>query len=871
MNLRLLRRWGKFLLLPVIASLSAGVVTGCKDEYPYDDREPDNLGASIYDYLASQPDFKYAVRLIDEMGYTEMLAKTGSKTLFVATDEAFNRFFASNPYGVKRYEDLTVAQKKIIMNSSMINMAYLSDMLPNVANLSGTEGGGKGLALRRYTSASYLDSVEVVGKERVIATPFWERFQGKGVMLWQEPAMMVHFTPQFMHTAGVSATDFRSIYGGNFAQGDIFVNNVKVAQSDIICKNGYIHIMNEVLLPSPTMAQVIDAQPDTQTFKKLLDNFCAPYYSESNDKGVKDYYDGSSPLRPLKQGLSATDSVFVKRYFNENNCTKGPKGEDLSRYGMLYYDPNNPLYSANAAEQDMGVMFVPSDRAMKEYFNGPDGAYLKASYGSWENVPTDIQATFIKNHQKRSFLSSVPHLWPTLTDETSYPLSITAADIERTIPANNGVVFIINKVLPPIDYKGVYASTLTSSATQVMKWAITDDWWNLGDSQAMRYYMYFRSMENMYNLLVPTDEAFHNYRDPISWAIGGNSREIWDIHYSVEDNGVIADVYLADADGNAKGGKIRTVRTKSIIRNRLADIMDMHIVVGDNDGRKLSGYVNDGSSTAFLTKGGATILASGSGNGVKFNGGGDKELGHPYAGVLQIAGMPSIYDSQNGRTFFIDHILHDPSQNVYQVLSTTPQFSAFYELCMGDDKVATMFENDKDFEEIFSTKRLAQSSGIGQVVNSFNNFRYTILVPTNEAIAAAFAADPKLCTWEEIANDVDPDSKKKKALYLLKFLKYHFIDNSAYVCGKAYGPVEYESGARNSFNRFHKVKMQSTGNNLIITDEQGHTARVVTSAPHNIMARDLIVNNTDVSKATEIVSSSRAVIHQIDRALNYKN
>lgn len=859
------------MFLPLVATAAAGVFTGCKDDYPYDDKEPDNLGASIYEYLSSQPDFKYAVRLIDEMGYTETLSKTGSKTLFPASDAAFERFFASNPYGVKRYEELTVAQKKIIMNSCMVNMAYLSDMLPNVANMSGTDGGGRGLALRRFTSSSYLDSVESVTKDRIIDSPFWSRFQGKGVYLWQEPAMMVHFTPQFMTTAGVSFSDFQVIYGTNFSREDIYVNNVKVERRDIICKNGYIHVMEEVLLPSPTMAQIIDTQSDTKIFKKLLDNFCAPYYTKANDQGVKEYYDGSSPLRPLKQGLTENDSVFVKRYFNETNCTKGPRGEDLSRYGMLYYDPANPLYSSSSAQQDMGVMFVPSDRAMKEYFNGPDGSYLKASYGTWENVPTDIQATFIKNHQKRSFISSVPHLWPSLTDETSYPLSIKPSDIERTIPASNGVVYVINKVLPPIDYKGVYASTLTSSDTQVMKWAVTDDWWNLGDSQAMRYYMYFRSMENMYNLLVPTDEAFHRYRDPISWAIGGNAREVWDIHYSVEDNGVIADVYLSDEQGNPQGAKIRTVRTKSIIRNRIADIMDMHIIVGQNAGGKLSGYVNDGSSTAFITKGGATILVKGSGNNVKFNGGGDRELGLPHAGVLQVSGMPAVYDSQNGRTFFIDHILHDPSQNVYQVLSSNPQFSRFFELCLGDDRVSTMFENDKDFEDIFSTKRLAQSSGIGQVVRAFNNFRYTILVPTNQAIDAALASDPLLHTWEEIASDIDPDSKKRKALYLLKFLKYHFIDNSAYLSGKAFGAMEFETGARNSFNRFHKVKIQSDGTSLSITDEKGNTARVLASEPHNFMARDLIVNNTDVTKATEIVSSSRAVIHQIDRALNYKN
>ena len=50
---------------------------------------------------------------------------TGSKTLFVANDDAFTRFFQNNAWGAKSYSDLTPSQKKLLFNSSMINSAYL--------------------------------------------------------------------------------------------------------------------------------------------------------------------------------------------------------------------------------------------------------------------------------------------------------------------------------------------------------------------------------------------------------------------------------------------------------------------------------------------------------------------------------------------------------------------------------------------------------------------------------------------------------------------------------------------------------------------------------------------------------------------------
>ncbi len=48
-------------------------------------------------------------------------------------------------------------------------------------------------------------------------------------------------------------------------------------------------------------------------------------------------------------------------------------------------------------------------------------------------------------------------------------------------------------------------------------------------------------------------------------------------------------------------------------------------------------------------------------------------------------------------------------------------------------------------------------------------------------------------------------------------------------------------------------------------------AHVITSTGlYNIMARDIIVDNSDLNSATGISASSRAVIHLIDKALKFE-
>ncbi|MBD5358923.1 MAG: adenylate cyclase [Bacteroides sp.] len=865
--------WQALLTMMLPASV-APLATSCKDDYIYDDKAPDNLGESIYAELNRRGNFKTMLRLIDDLGYAETLSRTGSKTLFAADDQAFETFFTSNSFGAHSYDDLTPAQKRLIMNNSMINMSYLAEMLSNVA---GTDGATPGMALRRYTSATAVDSLQYLNNAKLFENPFWERFANKGIYLSVEAPMIVHFTSSQMATQGMTKSDFSIIYTGQEFEGDdIYVNGIKIAQRDITCKNGYIHIMEKVMIPAGTMADAIGRADDATIFSSLLEKFSAPYFNESTDKALHDYYNGSSDLRP---SLAQGDSIFTKRYFNERNCNYGPNRESLSSYGMLYYDPSETNYSSSSPEQDMGTMFVPTDKAMKEYINGGKGSYLRDAYGSWENIPTDILAMFIKNHQKRSFNASLPHSWDVITDESSYPMSISTSDIERVEVTNNGVVYFVNTVLPPIDYQGVYASVLTDDNMQVMKWAITDNWNDLSDIEAMRFYMYLRSMENMYNVLLPTDEALRYYREPISWARGGTNREIWSFVYDKPTNSVNAEVYYANEDGS-KGELKRTYNGNTnsgrrIIRNRLSDIINLHIVIGNNEDGNLSGFIDESDAKYVLTKGGGTIKISGREGNLKVNGAGDIEFGSDEASIVTspTTGTLCRYSSDNGRTFFIDHILHDATTNVYSQLEAHPEFKAFFDLCRGNSLVFNIFLNDEDVQEIFSQKQTTTSSAIGYVVNSFNNYRYTIFVPTEDALNEAFRTDPKLYTWDEIAADSNETTKKQKTLYLLKFILFHFVDNSAFITGTGYGPAEYETGARNDYDKFHKVRITSDGNSLTVTsvDNPSSTAKVITSGGlYNIMARDIIVNTADVSEANQITASSRAVIHLVDHALLFQ-
>ena len=89
-----------------VSLVLTGLMSSCVDKYEEvpSDEKPSWLGGSIYSELQT-PDqtkltgtFNTYLRLVNDLGYSEIMDRTGSLTVFPANDEAFARFFASNDW-----------------------------------------------------------------------------------------------------------------------------------------------------------------------------------------------------------------------------------------------------------------------------------------------------------------------------------------------------------------------------------------------------------------------------------------------------------------------------------------------------------------------------------------------------------------------------------------------------------------------------------------------------------------------------------------------------------------------------------------------------------------------------------------------------
>jgi uncharacterized surface protein with fasciclin (FAS1) repeats len=814
--------------------------SGCRDLL--EDRAPGWLGSSIYDNLKNDGQFENTTKLIEDLNYKEVLAKTGSKTLFVADDAAYEEFFDNNSWGVQKYEDLSLSQKKMLLNGSMINNSY------QLNTLSCTAGPVIGDCMRRYTAMSIYDSVPILDTADMPHSIYWDKFRvanrGKIVCLTDMTAPpMVHFIEAQLNRNKITNNDYDFLMNHTTTRkaGDASINGISVVSSNVKCSNGFVHQMDRVMTPLRNMAEIIRTKNTTTVFSKILERFCAPYYNVTATSEYNRLY------------KTTVDSVFQKRYFSDRSqegLTLSTTDDNVAANGLLKFDPGWNSYYPNsgveanlAMQEDMAVMLVPSDATLNDYWNNGSGQILKDYYGTWDKVPDLVISKLINNNMLNMFQSCVPSKFSNILDDALNPMEITEADVDSVYLGCNGAVYLTNKVFSPTAYVSVSFPALVNPQMWIINWAIG----------VLNYDSYLNAMKAKYSFFIPTNGALLNYIDPVSF---GKTRTqkfkfYYDMAATASSNKVKASVWNYDILTHTEDS-VRMASYNEIV-NRLEDILDSHTVIGE---------VESGNAY-YRTKGGSTLKVSNATAGAG---------GMTVSGGFQIEqdraiDVKQVYIQKNGRAYILeDEPIITAENTVFDILSAHDEFSKFLELMNGTSNVTI---NDSIGGSSYFKNSMDNHSTASLNIDFFSRFHYTVYVPLNDTITA-LQNRGELPTWDEIEAETDMAIIKKKAEIIKRFVKYHIQDNSIFVDQHPIA-ASYETANLNEATKvFYKVTINGESNALSITDNTNHVCSV-TSDPklHNLIAREYLYDAAVLASATTIFSSANVVVHQINGALLY--
>lgn len=808
--------------------------------------QPSWLGNGIYERLEQDGNYQTALRLIDDLNYKEVMSQTGSKTLFVADDEAFTHWFQTNPWSVHSYDQLSLAQKKMLLNSAMVNNAYLVELLSNVES---SPDPLEGLCMRRESAVSQYDSVARWLPQQMPQTPYWDKHRHKreGIVLLKDNTTqpMIHFLPKFMEQNGITDDDLQMLTNGQSnSVDDAWVNGIKIVERDITCKNGYIQRMGGVMLSSDNMAQILRVHPIVSKWSELMDRFCAPYYNE----------EASQTYNRLNQ---TSDSVYVLRYFSSQNKQELDQTPDRQTVeSRLLFDPgwNQYMYTNTAGKDlhyDCGAMLAPTNEALDYWWNH-DGRALQDQYHAWDRVPDKVLVELLNVNMIPEFINTVPSKFKNILNDAKVEMGVTKADIDSCFMGCNGVVYLTNRVFAPATYSSVAFPALVHTETMnIIYWGID----NLG------FKPYLNSMESTYSFFLPTNDGLLSYVDPCSY--GSSVATLYEFYYNQDRKTVGAHRYGYDLTTNTRLTQIADA-TSTQVENRLRDLLDNLIIVGEVD--------KDPGIHYYRTKGGATIRVENAGQPGQMTVAGGLQLDQQRA-----VGVTEVFEQQNGKAYVVESdVPASGPKSVYKTLSEHPEYSRFFDLMRGGDPDSAQFNLTASIIE-------NNYSCVDFNIRLFDNYHYTVWVPANESLDLLHEQGI-LPYWEDLEAQTDEAwNGNRDAAKLMKwrirqrildFLRYHIQDYSVFM-GQGTVNGRYETAKLNPVNKkFYSLAIDADNGHISVTDALGNRRTVqTTQGLYNNMCREYLYTQKDPEKAADgnLYSSSYAVVHLIDGPLFFSS
>ena len=663
--------------------------------------------------------------------------------------------------------------------------------------------------------------------------------------------------------------------------------------------------MEDVLVPPGNMAEVIRNNSESSLFSRMLDRFSAPYYDAGTTYNYNDYAQANN--------LPLVDSIFQMRYISGysqgSSLMKDPNG--VTQETGLTYDPGWNNYDNGTGEDrncDVAAMFVPTDEALAEFFINGEGKFLIEEFGVKEggvvmndlehlqqnidSIPLQNVQQLVDNLMKRSFVATVPSKFGHVMDEANDPMGISLEVLDRKNNqynvkiANNGVIYMLNKMFAPPSLVAVSAPVTLKSDMRIMNVAVNDGKKSKPLDLNLNYYAYLLAMSANYAFFIPTDDAFERYYvDPSS--LGDDEPRALKFYYQNKTPFVYCSAWkcLKNADGQWEIGDSIGRVTAANFNSQFKDILNYHtIVLGEGE------TLGSNGNKYYKTKHGGEILFE---NGVV-------KSGAQIEGSVPASGVTQIYHQKNGKAYAIDHVIQAPQRSVLSVLeedsATTARFSEFLSLCNDFDMDELMaFASDRLSEKNEVTKKLrmaayhafAAKNGLTDNVNYFNSYNYTVYAPDNEAMQKAYALG--LPKWSDIKAIYEPiqeryerekaeknisaevQAARDQALAMVEeinnFVRYHFQDNSVYADNVIDAGV-YSTACTDTLGIRQRLTVSGGNGKLTVTDHSGQTITIDAnnSARYvNVMTRDYELNK----RQHVINNSSFAVVHQISTPLNF--
>lgn len=385
-NMKLSKNWffgsskGARLAAVALALLS---LSACQDDFGGYYNQPAYVSSFSNEVLKSRGDCQNYLKLVNKTLFRKQIEGSGQYTFLVPTDDAFNAFFANNPYGYKSVDDIPEDVASRMVSSWMMYNSYPCDTLANV--LDGFNTWNTNVAFKHMTpSYDVLLNEQIDGKSVMVRDmPYTEFTLFNNAPSWTNNRFLSVFTKRFVNNNSITSDDWQKVVGsefspyGNYVEAGIIDAGSGAANvGDLYCQNGVIHLVDKVVMPLDNLDAMIRTYGDESAVDQpskakkgawaLLRNML--YHKTGNGEysflwyqenaTAKHYYEKAYPKLNL-------ENFYIRRY----RAAKVPFNLNVERY-FLMQNMYSTLSDCFYTDYNGGMTFyVPEKQVLLDYIN----------------------------------------------------------------------------------------------------------------------------------------------------------------------------------------------------------------------------------------------------------------------------------------------------------------------------------------------------------------------------------------------------------------------------------------------------------------------------------------------------------------------
>lgn len=402
-------------------------ICSCESEIDKYYEVPDTVRGSAWEYLEEQGNYKLFLQAAQISGYEYMLVGKGLCTVFAPNDDAFSGWMQKKGY--VSMEDVPMEELKVLVAYHLVQDVFsvkdLTSFSVDLHAIDPEEGEGECYRFKTFAKP---------GVESV-----YDPFVKKQRLMYHYEYYLPVVSARLLKNRNGNDPEggYKCFFPDVNWQGTdddrLYIQDATVTEGGITTSFGYIHKIDKVLEPLPTIYESLRENPQYSLFVSLWDRFANMVYNSSLSN----------------QYAAAGDSLYVF-YFNanptgsqSNNLMPSIAHEWTGLSNDIGYD-DYMRYAYN--------IFAPRNEVLQQYLDEKFPGY------AIEDIPLIplyyILQAYARNKQELILPQQIDE---GLEGENGEEWGVTTSDVEYYEMCCNGVIYGIKQALKPVVLEGITA------------------------------------------------------------------------------------------------------------------------------------------------------------------------------------------------------------------------------------------------------------------------------------------------------------------------------------------------------------------------------------------------------------------------------